>query len=66
MAWLGEHRSFVVEFIQNGGLPKHISAFQAQSTNKISGTDHTVTLGNFTNSHSKAARLLCGVWGLYF
>jgi hypothetical protein len=58
-AWSSEHRAFVVEeFIQNGGSPRHISTFQTQSTNKISGTALTITLGNFTNGHSTASRLL--------
>jgi hypothetical protein len=40
---------------------RHISTFQAQSSNKIFGTGLSITLGNFTNSHSTAPRLLCGV-----
>jgi hypothetical protein len=53
MALSGEHRAFVVEeLIQNGGSPRHISTFQTQSANKISGTGATITLGNFTNGHS--------------
>jgi hypothetical protein len=40
---------------------RHISTFQAQSTNKISSTGLTLTLGNFTNGHSTALKLLCGV-----
>jgi hypothetical protein len=61
MALSGEQHVFVVEkFIQNGGSPRHISTFQAQSTN-ISGTGLTLTLGNFTNGHSTAPAILCGV-----
>jgi hypothetical protein len=59
MAWLGEHRAIVVEeFIQNGD---NDAACLSQSANKISGNGLTVTLGNFTNGHSTAPRLLCGV-----
>jgi hypothetical protein len=63
MPWSGEHSAFIVEdFIQNGNSPRNISAFrfQAESTNKISIAGLTVTLGNFTNGHSTAPRLLCG------
>jgi hypothetical protein len=49
MAWLGEHHAFVVEeFLQNGCSPRHISTFKERSTNKISGTGLTITIGNFT------------------
>jgi hypothetical protein len=61
MAWSGEHCAFVVkELIQNGGSPI-MTACLSQSTNKISGIGLTITLENFTNGHSTAPRLLCGV-----
>jgi hypothetical protein len=40
---------------------RHISTFQAQSTNNISVTCLTITVGNFSNGHSTTPRLLCGV-----
>jgi hypothetical protein len=62
MACSGEQRAFLVEeFIQNGGSPIMTQGGLSQSTNKISGTGLSVTLGNFTNGHSTAPRLLCGV-----
>jgi hypothetical protein len=61
-AWSSKHRAFVVEeLIQNGGSPRHISTFNAQSTNKISGTGLTITRGNFTNGHFTTPRLQCGM-----